>query len=273
MNYLSVLIYRNNINIEKQIQINCGGINNMANTMKTKIRLPISSDILEAIRKQFQDVFVEETGVYTITRGFELHHLLIKLSKEYGEELIAEHSSSADYYSTLYIEQYKDGKSKTIVKKTGYVIFYEDKYRYYMTESVYSQLHNLLDEYSEFDKIRFLFYLHERYRFTVSKAGNIAYVEVEDLHDDLTLTNECLYINKSLSAKRIVDKRLITALNLGAIGQSPRNLQDDLTLINKCLYINKSLPVKRVVDKRLIPALNLGAIGQNPKKLQYNKAR
>lgn len=245
----------------------------MANTMKTKIRLPISTNSLETIEKEFQDVFVEETGVYTITRGFELHHLLVKLSREYGEELIAEHSSSADYYSTLYIQQYKDGKSKTIETKTGCVISYEDKYRYYMTESVCSQLHNLLDEYSGFDKIRFLFYLHERYRYTVSKTGDIAYVEVEDLHDDLTLTNEYLYINKALSAKRIVDKRLIPALNFGAIGQSPRYLQNDLTLINKCLYINKSLPTKGIVDKKLIPALNLGAIGQSPRNSQYNKAR
>ena len=194
----------------------------MANTIKTKIRLPISSNILEAIRKQFQDIFVEETGVYAVTRGFHLHNLLIALSKEYGEEFIAEHASSIDYYSTLYIQRYKDGKSETIETKTGYVIFYEDKYRYLITESVYNRIYNSLEEYSDFDEIRFTFYLHERYRVTVSKVGDNAFVEVEDYHDELNLINESLY-GKPLPVRRVVDKSLIPALNLGAIGQNPKS--------------------------------------------------
>lgn len=97
----------------------------MANTMKTKIRLPISSSSLETIRKEFQDISVEKDGVYAITRGFLLHNLLKELSKENNEELIAEHSSSIDWYSTLYVEQYKDGNSETFDTKTCEIIMRE----------------------------------------------------------------------------------------------------------------------------------------------------
>ncbi|HOJ10895.1 MAG TPA: hypothetical protein PK733_09930 [Clostridiales bacterium] len=97
----------------------------MANTMKTKIRLPISTSSLEAIKKEFQHISVEKDGVYAITRGFVLHNLLKALSKENNEEIIAEHSSSIDWYSTLYIERYKDGNSETIKTKTSEIIMYE----------------------------------------------------------------------------------------------------------------------------------------------------
>jgi hypothetical protein len=200
----------------------------MANTTKTKIRLPISSNILEAIRKQFQYVFVEETGVYTITRGFELHHLLLKLSKEYGEALIAEHSTSLDRYSTLYIERYKDGKSETIETKTDYIICYEDKYRYLMTESVYNKIYNALEEYSDFKEIRFTLHLRERYRFTVNKVGKTAFVEIKDYQEELYPIDESLY-GKSFPVRRVVDKSLIPALNLGAIGQNPYTFEDNWT--------------------------------------------
>ena len=97
----------------------------MANTMKTKIRLPISSTSIETIKKEFRDISVEEDCVYAITRGFILHDLLKALSKVNKEIIIAEHSSSIDWYSTLYVEKYEDGDSETIETKTGEIIMYE----------------------------------------------------------------------------------------------------------------------------------------------------
>ncbi|GEM_PF-2489896 len=97
----------------------------MANTVKTKIRLPISTKSLETIKKEFQDISVEKDGLYLITRGFILHNLLKVISKENDEELIAEHSASIDWYSTLYVEQYKDGNSKTLETKNCEIIMRE----------------------------------------------------------------------------------------------------------------------------------------------------
>lgn len=97
----------------------------MACTMKTKIRLPISVNTIEDIRKEFQDISVEKDCVYAITRGLTLHNLLKVLSKENNEILIAEHSSSEDMYSTLYVERYQNGDSQTIETKSGEIIMYE----------------------------------------------------------------------------------------------------------------------------------------------------
>ena len=96
----------------------------MANTIKTKIRLPISKNALEAIKNELRDISVEEDGIYAITRGSALHNLLKSLSKE-NEEIIAEHSSSVDWYSTIYVERYKDGDSETIDTKTVDIAMHE----------------------------------------------------------------------------------------------------------------------------------------------------
>lgn len=97
----------------------------MANMVKTKIRLPISTKSLETIKKKFQDISVEKDGVFITSRGFILHNLLKTLSKENKEELIVEHSSSIDWYSTLYVEQYKDDNSKTLETKNCEIIMCE----------------------------------------------------------------------------------------------------------------------------------------------------
>ena len=90
----------------------------MANTIKTKIRQPISKNTLEIIRSKFQDISIEDDGIYAISRGFALHDLLKSISKEENEEIIAEHSSSIDWYSTIYVERYKNGDSETVEIKT-----------------------------------------------------------------------------------------------------------------------------------------------------------
>lgn len=97
----------------------------MSNTLRTKIRQPISKNILEAIRKEFRDISVEKGSVDIISRGFTLHNLLKEISKESKEVIIAEHSLSIDLYSTLYVEQYKDGNSETLETKNTEIIMHK----------------------------------------------------------------------------------------------------------------------------------------------------
>ena len=187
----------------------------MANTIKTKIRLPISSNILEAIRKQFQDIFVEESGVYAVTRGFHLHNLLIALSKEYGEEFIAEHASSIDYYSTLYIQRYKDGICETIETRTECVIFYGVRASNFITGEVIKKIRERLKDYVEYYDVEFMFIPEDnKYCFKVKKMGDLVEVKVIGEIDN--------YIAGMLNGNREVDKRLIPELLAGVIGQKPK---------------------------------------------------
>jgi hypothetical protein len=97
----------------------------MANTIKTKIRQPLKKDILDEIRNKFSELSVEEDGIYAITRGSSLHDYLLKLTKETNEEIIAEHSSSTDRYSTIYVEKYKNGESETVETKTADITYHD----------------------------------------------------------------------------------------------------------------------------------------------------
>lgn len=179
----------------------------MANTTKTKIRFPISSNIIEAIKKQFQDIFVEETGVYAVTSGFHLHNLLIALSKEYSEEFIAEHASSIDMYSTLYIQRYKDGKSETIETRTECVIFYDVRASNIITDEVIDKIHERLKDYVEYHDVEFMIVSEDsKYSFKVKKKGGFVEVEVIGEIDDPydCFADMCEKVNDSEASKKIV---------------------------------------------------------------------
>ncbi|TCT15680.1 hypothetical protein EDC18_103391 [Natranaerovirga pectinivora] len=90
----------------------------MANSLQTKIRLPLSKRVIDVLIAKFEEAHIEEDCVYIFSQGFVLHNFLITLSEELDEDIIAEHSSSIDRYCTLYVERYRKGISETIEVKS-----------------------------------------------------------------------------------------------------------------------------------------------------------
>lgn len=180
----------------------------MADTMKSKVRLPISAKSLDALlQEKFRDVFLEDDGVYIISRGFELHYLLDALSKD--ERIIAEHSSSVDRYTKIYIVEYNYGACRTLKVLEDYYIYWDEKVDDLITESIIKKVRELLlEQYSDCEEIRFEFIV-DNYNYTVTKNDEIAEIAV-----------------KSCSGKKpkTVNKNLIPKLNAAVERQKPKDL-------------------------------------------------
>lgn len=88
----------------------------MAYYLRTKVKYPISQKAKNSIIADIINASIEEEedGIFIYSRGSLIYYYLIDLSKEYQERILAEHTSSVDYYATRYVVQYENGVSKTV---------------------------------------------------------------------------------------------------------------------------------------------------------------
>jgi hypothetical protein len=181
----------------------------LSDTMKSKIRLPVSANSLDALlRKKFRDIYVADDGVHVISRGFELHYLLEALSNDTDEKIIAEHSSSVDLYTKSYIVEYKCGNSRTLKVLEDYLIYWDEEVNDLVTEPIINKVRELLEQNSDHEQVCFEFIVDDL-NYSVTKNFDMAKIEVKRCFGKKPKT---------------VDKNLIPELNTAAEGQKPKDL-------------------------------------------------
>lgn len=150
----------------------------MANSLQTKIRFPLCSSFMDSLIQEFPQAQVEEDYVFVLSRGTKLHEFLMTISTGYQGEIMAEHMSSIDRYTRLYVVQYKMGVCETMETKTDYMIFYEDRFSDIITDEVIKAIRRELEKFKKCDEVQFEYKADNAYTFKISKKEDMVEIDI-----------------------------------------------------------------------------------------------
>ena len=179
----------------------------MANTTYTIIKPSVlnSTTVIDNLKEFVRYIWVEEDGIRAISRGSYINDLLERLSLEYDEVFIAEHTSSSDMYNSRILVKYENGISVIINDVEDYIIYYYKKDKNLIKQEVIDRIHQLVKENKKVQVSYHIFKL-DRYKYMVVKNRNNIEVSVFTINE----TKRCSY-NRS-SMPREVNKLLIPQL-------------------------------------------------------------